>query len=1270
MSRRFRRENFLFPQDLREASVQVEANAVDPFERASEGAVVQSPARQNDVNRPDQNNRLVDLSASLGIVNRNVGQIADRQYKDISAANEQVGAQLAVEDERRGNKQNWRQFISRTRIDGGEAAGRDVLSMNPHVQRGFDQTRARSSALNYNAAVQSAFASNPEVEEGVRLHDIDVSDPRYLQWQSGFQQQFNADNGLDTIDPLALSLLIPAQQDADNRVTMAHDELRGKIKLSQFEDSTAEFVETTIFDLNSNAEWLQGNDNQALELAANNISNQIDEANALGFGGADLEGIHNTVIEMLISAATTTNNPVLLNVARLIETGPPNDRQLLLSTAKGAKYRSVIGQAEQSIVDRDFALDQRARTVRDQDKEDSMNSTLENIAVMAGLYENLGRTPEARQALDDVINAGREEAALHGYTPEFNGIIQRTLQDSVDNQGTPIIDYAAMARLESDIDGGLISGEAAKTRVRDLYITGALGNNQQAADNMLRLNSKVKASTDQAYAQSSNEIDSAASSYAEAVRGRLGYTTDERGRVMSVKDTLAGAGFNEAQMSTLMSMDQAALETAILNNQRLAANNGATAYSAATIEAMRLVVNGGINPLNPPAAVDPGDIQRQEIEFKNTIHRGLQTFREENGRDMTPQERGEYIRDSQEAALNGQLASLPMSNPLASTRNPSTAGENFQSSIYDSVLEGIADNAGNARNTKVVDQTQLINAYSQFVNTRAWHPEFTALAAANGMSPMSLFQTQSSLFGVDIDPDMMIDIGLAPTPASVQAGNLPGTSTYTSEVDISQGYSQGSYTTYKDHYTDDSPPGSFDFTFLQNGSDAVNVPAPFDGVVVEVMTPQQSGGYGNLVVIKDRSTNQQMLIAHLDAVYLKAGDRFVRGQAIMKQGTTGNSTGPHLHVEVLDRNGVRITNRDYTRPIVDDWVRDVESGYHLQPSQNTQSSAGLQPNSRPAQYGHPGYDTPNYLTTVHRAPDGYEYKLQPQAATAWRRMVNDAKYEGIALTPVSAFRSVEEQQRLWDAQVQRQGSPEAAARVSAPPGHSEHHTGLTLDINSLETSFENTPAFQWLTNNSARYGFTMSYPKDGSGAAGYEPWHWSYSGIQTGGVGGGAQRGRAGQAIPGQSGSSAGRSGGNSNFRPTRQIGLGQSIASSAGRLGVKPDELASVLALESSLDINSRGGDGDRYVGLWQAGPDVQSRYGVYQGMPAGQQMAALETYLEDRGYEPGMGIAALYSTILAGNPWDVDSADSNQTTASSAATMFRPGGRHHNTAREILGF
>ena len=73
------------------------------------------------------------------------------------------------------------------------------------------------------------------------------------------------------------------------------------------------------------------------------------------------------------------------------------------------------------------------------------------------------------------------------------------------------------------------------------------------------------------------------------------------------------------------------------------------------------------------------------------------------------------------------------------------------------------------------------------------------------------------------------------------------------------------------------------------------------------------------------------------------------------------------------------------------------------------------------------------------------------------------------------------------------------------PGASEHHTGLALDIISVEwqntvedlnAKFETTDAFKWLDKNVAEYGFTLRYPKDKENITGikYEPWHYRYVG--------------------------------------------------------------------------------------------------------------------------------------------------------------------------------
>jgi D-alanyl-D-alanine carboxypeptidase len=68
--------------------------------------------------------------------------------------------------------------------------------------------------------------------------------------------------------------------------------------------------------------------------------------------------------------------------------------------------------------------------------------------------------------------------------------------------------------------------------------------------------------------------------------------------------------------------------------------------------------------------------------------------------------------------------------------------------------------------------------------------------------------------------------------------------------------------------------------------------------------------------------------------------------------------------------------------------------------------------------------------------------------------------------------------------------------VNTAPGFSEHHTGRAVDIATpgsrpLTEDFENTEAFQWLTTEAARFGFSMTYPRENPWGISYEPWHWS-----------------------------------------------------------------------------------------------------------------------------------------------------------------------------------
>ncbi len=65
-----------------------------------------------------------------------------------------------------------------------------------------------------------------------------------------------------------------------------------------------------------------------------------------------------------------------------------------------------------------------------------------------------------------------------------------------------------------------------------------------------------------------------------------------------------------------------------------------------------------------------------------------------------------------------------------------------------------------------------------------------------------------------------------------------------------------------------------------------------------------NGGYGNYIVIQ-HSNGMQSLYAHLSEVDVSSGDSVKQGTFIAKSGNTGNSTGPHLHFELL---GVRNWN--------------------------------------------------------------------------------------------------------------------------------------------------------------------------------------------------------------------------------------------------------------------------------------------------------------------------------------------------------------------------
>lgn len=149
-------------------------------------------------------------------------------------------------------------------------------------------------------------------------------------------------------------------------------------------------------------------------------------------------------------------------------------------------------------------------------------------------------------------------------------------------------------------------------------------------------------------------------------------------------------------------------------------------------------------------------------------------------------------------------------------------------------------------------------------------------------------------------------------------------------------------------------------------------------------------------------------------------------------------------------------------------------------------------------------------------PSGCEYKMEKQAGEALVQMLSAARADGITdLSLYSGYRTYSSQKNKFDTRTQKylnQGYSRAdaekkAGEYIAPPGSSEHHTGLAADICSwgivskygyLSDDFDTTKEYRWLSENCMNYGFILRYRKDAEDITGflYEPWHYRYIGVE------------------------------------------------------------------------------------------------------------------------------------------------------------------------------
>lgn len=149
----------------------------------------------------------------------------------------------------------------------------------------------------------------------------------------------------------------------------------------------------------------------------------------------------------------------------------------------------------------------------------------------------------------------------------------------------------------------------------------------------------------------------------------------------------------------------------------------------------------------------------------------------------------------------------------------------------------------------------------------------------------------------------------------------------------------------------------------------------------------------------------------------------------------------------------------------------------------------------------------NFEKTVEIIPVenavGEKYQIEKKTNEAFLRLREDLlQNNGIQIELISVYRTVEKQAEIFERYTAQHGL-EYAKTYAAQPGHSEHHTGLAIDVGILVDgtlshaiadllSYEEP--FKIIHEKLPKYGFLLRYPKgkENVTAVGYEPWHFRY----------------------------------------------------------------------------------------------------------------------------------------------------------------------------------
>ena len=125
-------------------------------------------------------------------------------------------------------------------------------------------------------------------------------------------------------------------------------------------------------------------------------------------------------------------------------------------------------------------------------------------------------------------------------------------------------------------------------------------------------------------------------------------------------------------------------------------------------------------------------------------------------------------------------------------------------------------------------------------------------------------------------------------------------------------------------------------------------------------------------------------------------------------------------------------------------------------------------------------------------------KLEKKTHKYFKKMIKAAKKEGFDLICDSGYRSFAYQEKLYLKHLNNNQD----TTYLALPGHSEHQTGLAVDIAAYQDNHyvddvsKLVKEFNWLYKNAYKFGFILRYPKCKEKITGYpyEPWHYRFVG--------------------------------------------------------------------------------------------------------------------------------------------------------------------------------